>query len=253
MSQKIKKVIGSPKENVILIDVLRNFGQDIYVNIVDLLMKDPDITDDKIFIELASREKKVHQSFNKFKLAGVLNLVKHIIKINPYTKILDFGGANCLAAQNLAETNNLKSIDVCDIVDQISPDKIVKFSKIELDEKLPYLNKEFDVVFCMMTLHHIKNVEFVIQELSRITKKYLIIQEHDADTQYTDILDIIHGMYIFVKNDADYEKVNNFSDFQAWYKSMTEWTKLLDKYFSVVWIRRTKSPQNNYFALYIKK
>lgn len=251
MSQKFKKVIEHPKENAILNNVLQSFGLYVYPKIVTMLMKNPEITDDAIFRELAIDEKKSEDSFNKFKLTGVANLVKHIITIKPSTRILDFGGANCLAACNLAETYGVRKVDVADVVDRVAP-KGVKFTKLEVGKKLPYTDREFDIVFCMMTLHHIKDVEETIKELHRICGKWLIIQEHDAIEGYADILDIVHGMYIFVKNDEDYEKLENFTDFVAWYRSMTEWDILLKKYFSMRWMKRTKSAQNNYFALYEK-
>lgn len=251
MSQKFKKVLANPKTSAILNNVLQGFGLYVYPKVVTMLMKDPDITDDAIFQELAKDEKKTEDSFNKFKLTGVTNLVKYIITVKPGSRILDFGGANCAAAHNLAETYGIRKVDVADVVDRVAP-KGVKFTKLEVGKKLPYMDGEFDIVFCMMTLHHIKDVEETIKELHRICNKWLIIQEHDAVDGYSDILDIVHGMYIFVKNDDDYEKLERFTDFVAWYKSLTEWDALLKKYFSMRWMKRTKSAQNNYFALYEK-
>lgn len=252
MSHKFEKIIGNLRENVILKNVLLAFGQDTYAKIVSLLTKNPDMTDDNIFQELAKDEKKSAESFNKYKLTGVANLMKSVVRIEPTMRILDFGSADGAAVNYLAETYRIPYVDAADIVDRVMCDR-VRFTKVDVGKKLPYMNDEFDVVFCMMTLHHIRDVEETIKELHRISRRWLVIHEHDATLEYRDILDIVHGMYMFVKNDNDYEKTDKFANFQAWYRSRYEWDDLLKKYFSRLWTHTTANPQNNYFALYRKK
>lgn len=43
---------------------------------------------------------------------------------------------------------------------------------------MPFKNKSFDITFCLNTLHHIHKLDFkkAIEELARITKKYLVLE-----------------------------------------------------------------------------
>jgi len=49
-----------------------------------------------------------------------------------------------------------------------------KFIVHNLNEKLPFKNKEFDTSIILWALHHIKNYDLVIKELKRVSKKVVI-------------------------------------------------------------------------------
>lgn len=74
--------------------------------------------------------------------------------------------------------------------------KIIKESKEEEEEKefkfillnendkiLPFKNESFSIIFCLMSLHHVKNLNETLNELFRILKpgSYLLIREHDSN------------------------------------------------------------------------
>lgn len=61
----------------------------------------------------------------------------------------------------------------CDIVDK---DESREYNYIKGNiEKLPFDDKQFDIVTCFHTLEHINNLDVAISELKRITRKQLII------------------------------------------------------------------------------
>ncbi len=278
MSVRFQEVFCSNdnKLRFVLKDVLDAITPGTYTKVKEMLDKTPKITDDEVFAALAKDEKKVaaDSSFNNYKLVGVAGCMEkeRVLKIRPNMKILDYGGANGAAAKHFASTIGAKEIYVADVnvpdvekpvaegaqpvaqspaIQKKNNEPEVIFTRIEPGKALPFKDGEFDVVFCMMTLHHIKDAEEVVKELHRICRSWLVIQEHDAIAGYPAILDIVHGMYIFVKNEDDYEKIEKMSDFQAWYKPMQEWDVMLSKAgFKHRWMKRTRSAQNNYFALY---
>ncbi len=47
-------------------------------------------------------------------------------------------------------------------------------------KRLPFADKEFDICFCSLILHHFKSLDNVLKELSRVTKKYFIAFEVNA-------------------------------------------------------------------------
>jgi ubiquinone/menaquinone biosynthesis C-methylase UbiE len=47
-------------------------------------------------------------------------------------------------------------------------------------KRLPFADKQFDICFCSLILHHFKSLDNILKELSRVTKKYFIAFEVNA-------------------------------------------------------------------------
>jgi ubiquinone/menaquinone biosynthesis C-methylase UbiE len=47
-------------------------------------------------------------------------------------------------------------------------------------KRLPFADKEFDICFCSLILHHFKSLDNILKELSRVTKKQFIAFEVNA-------------------------------------------------------------------------
>jgi SAM-dependent methyltransferase len=47
-------------------------------------------------------------------------------------------------------------------------------------KRLPFADKDFDICFCSLILHHFKSLDNILKELSRVTKKYFIAFEVNA-------------------------------------------------------------------------
>lgn len=95
----------------------------------------------------------------------------HKLKISPQTKVLDVGGS--------MHQHTLIKIDT--LVDLIRPEdspygqarlNAKNFVRVDLtQDKLPFNNKEFDVVLCTHTLEDLTNPFLAIQEMSRVAKR----------------------------------------------------------------------------------
>jgi 2-polyprenyl-3-methyl-5-hydroxy-6-metoxy-1,4-benzoquinol methylase len=207
--------------------------------------------DDSIFTMIIPFfPKQDNASFNVHKIKYLDN----IPGINSNTKILDFGGANGLIAKAIAEKYKLRYVDVCDVHD---PSFAIQSPLIRYSRnlgKLPYADNEFDVITCFMVLHHIppKELPNIINEIYRCSNKYLLIQEHDCKGLMGYILDILHGMYTFVYKDDDYDKLESFSQYCAWYKSAAQFSQLFAGKFQLVLKFNTNKIQENFVALYEK-
>jgi SAM-dependent methyltransferase len=102
--------------------------------------------------------------------------------------------------------------------------------------KLPFSDDSFDLITCLMTLHHIPkdNLEPLLKEISRVMKHdgIIILREHDIGQRQVElkhhVLDIMHDFYDYVWSNKlgqwviDFEKTN--------YKTSIEWSELLLRY-----------------------
>lgn len=206
--------------------------------------------DDSIFKYLSMHvPKKEDGSFN-------INKVKYLdnIILSRSNKVLDFGGANGAIALEISKRFNLSSVDVADVhpISYAIKDQRIKYNNV-INGELPYDSNSFDVICCFMVLHHIdpQYLPKIISELHRCCKKYLLVQEHDASSNMEDILDILHGMYLFVYKENDYDKLNCFNEYKAFYKPADTWNYLLSG-FKLVKFFRTNKFTDNYVALYKK-
>ena len=265
MSNRFQQVYFSnnPKTKDTLQRVLHSIVPGSHKTIESIFATNPSASDDDIFVELSKCDRKSDgtKSYNKYKLVAAVSCIhrRNIARLRSTMNILDYGGGNGSAAAYLANYLKVENIHVADVhiplqlEDQKSKSR-VKFTKLETNKPLLFSDNQFDVVFCMMTLHHIKDVERALKEIHRVCRKWLIIQEHDATPEFAPILDIVHGMYIFVKNENDFEDIKKMADFQAWYDSVQGWDEKLSKAgFEYQWMKRTRSAQNNYYALYKKR
>jgi ubiquinone/menaquinone biosynthesis C-methylase UbiE len=91
-------------------------------------------------------------------------------KSNEKIKLLDFGCGNGKMIYSLYDIF-LKDIDFygCDI--RTTTPNNFNFVRIKANQKLPYLNEEFDLIICVDVLEHIPNYDFYINEIMRILKK----------------------------------------------------------------------------------
>ena len=102
----------------------------------------------------------------------MIEFIKHILiklNINNQSKILDFGGGNCLIKKHF---NNL-NIHTIDIIDNKKCSQYNKYN----GWNIPYPDKYFDLTVCMYVLHHIPHQDFIIKELNRVSKCCIIIED----------------------------------------------------------------------------
>ncbi len=103
---------------------------------------------------------------NKKSLDHIINSLD-----NSAQTLLDVGCGNGYFLKKLGHTKF--QLSGCDIAEPKDINGFLFYNaKIE---KLPFSDKQFDIVTCFHTLEHIVNIETAVSELKRITKKQLII------------------------------------------------------------------------------
>lgn len=111
--------------------------------------------------------------------------------IRPSDTILDFGTGDCKLS-DYYYLNTVTSIDIhracgnADVYDGF---------------KLPYKDKSFDVIVCLFVLHHIPHYKKILQEITRVCRKRIIIMEDWPETSYQILISKIH--YLFFGQSMD--------------------------------------------------
>ena len=102
--------------------------------------------------------------------------------------------------------------------------------KLILDGKLDYDDNFFDLTTCILSLHHIKDLNNFIKEILRITKPggYFILIEHSVVTDYDRIFINIQHLLFTVLYDNRMNYLEN-PDFIYCY-SMYEWNYIMMKH-----------------------
>jgi ubiquinone/menaquinone biosynthesis C-methylase UbiE len=102
--------------------------------------------------------------------------------------------------------------------------------KLIKNNKLNYDDNTFDIITCILTLHHIEKLNEFILEIHRILKKngYLILIEHSIESDYdTYIINIQHMLYSALYDKRD-DYLENPDYIQCY--NMYEWNYILKKY-----------------------
>lgn len=95
-------------------------------------------------------------------------------KISPETKtLIDIGCGNGYLLKQIHQKFPTIELYGFDIKDK-DENKFYKYVKGNI-EKMPFPDKQFDVVTCSHTIEHLINLELCINELKRITKKQLFV------------------------------------------------------------------------------
>ena len=217
-----------------------------------------------------TRDDKIMYKLNQY---IKLNLPKCIVsdtyqnthKVNYITQyieltdnVLDFGGGHGTITSTVADKCRLPYIWLIDQQNYNITDPRIIFNCITPQDfatwGMPFTNNFFDVTLCFMVLHHIQNPRNYIAELTRCTKKYLIIHEHNCENladKY--LLDLVHGLYMYVWKSNDYDMTAKFSQFMAWYHPKKYFDNILSRDFELVaeWI--TNRNTKNYMQVWCKK
>lgn len=116
--------------------------------------------------------------------------------------LLDVGCYNADFKKNIPAEIKYTGIDITG-----KPDLFINLDKIE---KLPFEDKQFDMVICADVLEHLENIHLIFDELCRVSAKYLIITLPNA---YSVIPEFLRG-----KNyTKDSEKLKKFGKHSKFY------------------------------------
>ena len=137
---------------------------------------------------------------------------KHINELNPSDKILDVGAGH-LRNLKLFSKIGFKNLHALDREPTDNPLKVPlkSFKLHDIELGLPYDNGKFDIVLCNFVLMFVdpQKIEFVVAELLRVTKRFLIIETNPRTYDFLD--------YTF-HEDYNFQEISNLiqrnSDFK---------------------------------------
>lgn len=186
-----------------------------------------------------------------------LNSIKKYVDLNfQVSQYLDIGCFDGLISESIGHHFKLSNdkIHGVDIEEKKTNITFVKYDGVNL----PYDDSKFDLITCLMTLHHIpnKNINKLCLEISRVLKTngILIIREHNIlNKNSISILNLLHDFYDLVWTDFPSK-----SQWCANYRSHIEWTNKLSEFGLLlrtepIIINNNKNPFFSYYASYIKK
>lgn len=165
-------------------------------------------------------------------IKGILDSIG-VFKDPIYLDIGSNTGENTIAIGNkITKKENIYGIDNYD--EDFMGKKIIHVKELQAltyrDDKIPLRDGEVDIITILQTLHHIKDIDNIMNEISRITHKgsIVIIREHSClNKNYRYIIDIEHLLYSGREVD-EYEEFER--SYYANYFSEDEIDKIFNKY-----------------------
>lgn len=158
---------------------------------------------------------------------------------------------------------NTNSIFATDFIENKNPpDSPISFKSFN-GIKLNYPNNNFDFVTLFQIMHHIVNLDMILEELARVCnpKAIVIIREHDLgfilnlQPLNNDLYKLENALYdiVFGKNDVKLNYQYFVDNYYAKYHTKNEWNDKFKKYgFKFIGYKLvTKyNPTNHYYAVY---
>ncbi len=123
--------------------------------------------------QLKQRRRPQHPVIAAYVLPKI-NVLRRYVEITPQTRLLDVGCGNGFFTYYFDKICDVHGIDFSEKMLEINP---VKKTSLMSADDLKFDDNSFDVAFCHALLHHVENIANVIQEMQRVSKKYVIILE----------------------------------------------------------------------------
>lgn len=152
-------------------------------------------------------------------------------KLNKYSKYLDIGSGNGIITKTIGDYfripyNNIYGVEIAKWMEKDHEENktAVKTSYI-VGDSLPFDDNYFDVISCIMSIHHFEHKDKMLNEIERVLKPngLLLIREHEYDNskELKDLIDLEHALYATVIHEKmGIDEINNF------------WKTYIGEYFS---------------------
>ncbi len=159
-----------------------------------------------------------------------------MFKTNYNSKYLDIGSGNGVITKVIGESfgfsfQNIYGTEISKWQEKEheNSETAVKTSYL-VGNSLPFDENTFDMVSCIMSIHHFEFKDEMLKEIYRVLKPdgLFIIREHDFDhsKEMKDLIDLEHALYATVIHEKmNLDKINNF------------WNTYIGNYFSFIDIR----------------
>jgi len=103
-----------------------------------------------------------------------INMLRRYVNLTQQTRLLDVGCGNGFFTFYFDKICDVHGVDYSEKMLEMNP---VKNTSIMDASDLKFEDNSFDVVFCHALLHHVESIVKVIQEMRRVSRKYVIILE----------------------------------------------------------------------------
>lgn len=123
--------------------------------------------------QLAKRRSSEHPVIAAYVLPKIEMIRNHVI-ISSQTRLVDVGCGNGFFACYFDKICDTCGVDYSEKMLQMNP---IKKTFVMDASDLKFEDNSFDVVFCHALLHHVDDIDRVVREMKRISKKHVIILE----------------------------------------------------------------------------
>ena len=185
--------------------------------------------DDEVYSSL--KFKNSDQATNDYSVSILFHFTKLAkIEIKEY---LDFGCGQCNSSEQMAQLLGVPAngSDVREIFDASwKRNAAVNFAEITEKHILGFPEtRKWDLITCVMVLHHIEAPEKQIAAMSRTVNPggLVILKEHDCfNAQEKMLVDIEHSLFIVRNDPKDWKK--KVKEQKIYCRPWTEWTKMFE-------------------------
>lgn len=111
----------------------------------------------------------------------VWNYLREIVaEHGPFSDVLDFGSGDGWFASQFNDSGLVSRLVPLDIKRR---EKVFTEPQLYSGERLPFADKEFDLVYSVDVLHHCPDPMAQLAELERCSRRYLMLKDHNYQTQ----------------------------------------------------------------------
>jgi ubiquinone/menaquinone biosynthesis C-methylase UbiE len=130
--------------------------------------------------DLKDRRSSEHPVVRHYALSK-LKPLKGDLGLEPGSRILDLGCGNGYFSARLNEMAPATGVDFSQKMLSMNP----LSSKFLMDaEHLAFQDMAFDLVFCHALLHHVEDMDRVLQEMRRVSKRYVVVMEPNRNNPF---------------------------------------------------------------------